>query len=203
MHLGHRIIYLAGVALVVMNAAASAQTTAVATFEDINDAVESRFFDAATSAADPAKPNTLVIRFNTGYDPATWKANDFRATTSTYGYASAMDTISFRVVAPGGYYISKITYTQRGTGASSWAAKAAGASNWVVGDFASDLGVYGANPTLSRTMDFTGTSLQWTTLPVSITTGLFTFSPFQLGPASVAVTSAEVSVELEPMLLIE
>jgi hypothetical protein len=143
----------------------------------------------------------LIIRFNSGYDQATWKLNDFRATTSTFGHAAAMDTISFRIVAPNGHYISKVTYTQRGTGSNSWTTRAAGASNWVVGDFASDLGVYGVNPSVSRTIDLS--DVRWTTLPVSITTSLFTFSPFQIGAANVLLTSAEVVVEVQPMPIVE
>jgi hypothetical protein len=112
-----------------------------------------------------------------------------------------MDTISFRIVAPNGHYISKVTYTQRGTGSNSWTTRAAGASNWVVGDFASDLGVYGVNPSVSRTIDLS--DVRWTTLPVSITTSLFTFSPFQIGAANVLLTSAEVVVEVQPMPIVE
>lgn len=203
MYLGNRITHLSALALVVIinTAVAQAQSAPAAAFVDINDAVASRFFDAATTAADPANPNKLIIRFNSGYDPATWKMNDFRATTSTFGHAAAMDTISFRIVAPGGHYISKVTYTQRGTGSNVWTTRAAGASNWVVGDFAADLGVYGVNPSLSRSVDLS--DVQWTTLPVSITTSLFTFSPFQIGAANVLLTSAEVVVEVQPMAIVE
>ena len=201
MYLGSRMTHLSALALIVINTAAARAQTPAVEFVDLNDAVASRFFDAATSAADPADPNRLIIRFNPGYDPATWKMNDFRATTSAFGYAAAMDTISFRIVAPDGHYISKVTYTQRGTGLSSWTTRAAGASNWVVGDFASDLGIYGANPTLSRTMDLS--DVRWTTLPVSITTSLFTFSPFQTGAANLVLTSAEVVVEVRPMPIVE
>lgn len=185
--------YVAGVTIIVLSAVPTAQAQTV-TFSGINDAVASRFFDAATSAPDPIEPNKLLIGFNTGIDPTTWKANDFRASTAAFSHPSAMDTISFRVDAPAGYYISKITYTQRGTGSAVRTGKAAGGANWVVAEFAASLGLFGTNPTLSGTADLSGMNL--TSVPVSITTALFAFATPSLGSASVAVTSAEVLVEL-------
>lgn len=200
--------YVAGVTVIVLSAASTAQgqvvtfsgnNDAVVTFSGINDAVPSRFFDAAATAQarDDANKliNKLIIGFNTGMDWTTWKATDFRASTAAYSYITAMDTISFRVEAPAGYYISKITYAQAGTGSIARTGKASGGATWVVGDYAGNLGLFGTNPTLSRTMDLTGMNM--TFVPVSITNALFAYATPYLGSASVAVTSAEVLVELE------
>ena len=97
-------------------------------FVDITDAVAGRFFDAAATEADPADGNKLIIRFNTGRDPATWKANDFRASTAAFSHLSAMDTINFKIVPPAGHYVAKVTYTQQGTGSIVRTGKAA---RWV------------------------------------------------------------------------
>jgi hypothetical protein len=167
------------------------------TFSHITDAVPGRFFNAATSAPDPNNPNTLVIGFNAGLDPSNWKLNDFRASTAPFSHLTASDTLSARIHAPEGYYISNVTYSQRGTGFVLRTGRAAGASNWVVDDIADDLGTYATNPSLTRTVDLTG--LNKTFVPVSITTGLFAFSTPALGAAQVAVTSAQIAVELLPI----
>jgi hypothetical protein len=62
---------------------------------------------------------------------------------------------------------------------------------------AMDLGRFHTNPTVSGTVDFTGQNKIM--VPVSITIGVFTFATPQLGAATIAVTSAEVLVELEPL----
>jgi hypothetical protein len=198
MHEGNRITSAVGAAILVLNVAiAQGQTTPAVAFVDITDAVAGRFFDATTTAADPADPNRLIIRFNTGRDPASWRANDFRASTAAFSHLSAMDTISFRVVPPDGYYVSKITYTQQGTGSAVRTGVARGGSNWVVGDYAADLGTYATNPSLSETIDLTGLHLAY--VPVSITSGLHAFTPPLVGSASVAITGAEVTVEVEAL----
>jgi hypothetical protein len=171
----------------------------VASFSDITDAVPGRFFDAATTVVDEADPNRLVIGFNEGFDFRTWKFNDFRASTLAFSHGSAMDTISFIVAAPEGYYISSITYTQRGAGYVLRTGKAAGMANWVVGEYAADLGAFGTNPTLSQTIDLT--EFKMTRVPVSISNSLFSFSTPALGAASVALTSADVRVELLPLII--
>jgi hypothetical protein len=186
----------AGVIITVLFAAPAAQAQ-VATFSDINDAVSSRFYDAATSAPDLLDGNKLIIGFNTGRDPLNWKANDFRASTAAFSHTTAVDTISFTIEAPEGFYISKITYAQSGTGSAVRTGKAAGGATWVVGGRASNLGVFGTDPTLAETVDLTG--LNQTVVPVSITNSLFAYSTPSLGSASVAITSADVRVELLPL----
>jgi hypothetical protein len=198
MHVSNRLTSAVGAAILVLNVAiAHGQTIPAVAFVDVTDAVAGRFFDATTTAANGADPNRLIIGFNTGRDPATWRANDFRASTAAFSHLSAMDTISFRVVPPDGYYVSKITYTQHGTGSALRTGIARGGSNWVVGDYAADLGTYATNPNLSGVIDLTGLHLAF--VPVSITTGLNAFTPPLVGSASLSITAAEVVVEVKAL----
>ncbi len=164
------------------------------TFSHIDDAVPARFFNPATTKPSALSPNTLIIGMHTGMDWTLWKATEFRASTASFSYVAAMDTIRFRVKAPAGYYVAKVTYRQRGTGTAERTGKVAGGAHWVVGDFASSLGIFSTTPGLSRTIDLTGRNL--TTVPVSITASLFAFATPQLGAASLALTGAEVQVHL-------
>jgi hypothetical protein len=184
-------------AMVIVLCAASTATGQVATFSNITDAVPTKFFDAETTAADPNDPNTLVIGFNSGTDPFTWKKNDFRASTAAFSHDRAMDTISFMATAPTGFYISKITYRQSGSGSVVRTGKASGGATWVVGGYALSLGMFSTDPSLTGTADLTGLNL--TAVPVSITNGLFVFSTPSLGSATVALTAASVTVELLPL----
>jgi hypothetical protein len=179
-------------------AAAHGQT---ATFSHIRDAVPGRFFDAATTAPDTTNPNMLRIGLHSGLDFLTFKYVDFRASSTAFSHTAAMDTISFRVHAPEGFYISKITYTQRGTGSVIRTGRAAGSTNWVVGRIAADLGVFAANPSFTESLDLTGRHI--TNLPVSITNSLFAFSTPTLGSATVGLIGAEVVVELLPLPVVE
>jgi len=158
---------------------------------EITDAVPERFFDAATTTQDG---NKLLIGLGTGFDAKTWTVNEFTASTAAFHHAAAMDTISFLIVAPKGYYIAKITYTQRGTHATSRTGRVAGGVHWVVDGVAADLGLFGTDPTLSGTVDLTGQNK--VLVPVSITCGLFAFAPPLVGSASISIASAEVLVEL-------
>ena len=166
-------------------------------FSEINDAVPGKYFDTATTAPDPLNPNKLIIGFNTGFDAASWTNNTFAASTAVFHRAVAMDTISFLIEAPAGFYIAKISYTQSGKGVRARTGMAAGSVNWVVDYVAEDIGRFGENSTLSRTIDLTGQHK--TIIPVSITGSVFAFATPQLGAASIQVTSAEVLVELLPL----
>lgn len=198
MPLASRVACVAAIALILVSATATAQEPEPqqdlsVKFLDINDAVPSKFFDAAGSAPDTLDPNTLRIAFNTGLDPKTWKYNDFRASTAAYSHVAAMDTISFRVIAPEDHYISKITYRQYGSGSIVRTGQARGGSSWVVDDYAAELGMFGTNPTLTREVELTGYR---TMVPVSISIGLFAFATPSLGSATLSVTSAEIQVHV-------
>src|SRR6185436_11513968 len=167
-------------------------------FVAINDAAPGRLFDAGATAPDPGDPNRLVIAFHSGVDPATFRVTDFRASTAAFNHLSAMDTISFKIEAPKGQRISKVIYTQRGTGSQIRLGRAAGATHWVVGEYAAQLGVFTTNPSVVGTADFSAQPQAM--VDVSITTGLFAFAAPTSGSASIEVTSAEVQVELVPAI---
>lgn len=186
------------VTVLIVGAAAAAHAQVV-TFSDLNDAVPGSFFDAATSAPDPTNANRLIIGLHSGIDWNTWKYTDFRASTASFSHMSVVDTISFRITAPDGFYVSKVIYAQRGSGSVLRTGRAAGGGSWVVSDFASDLGTFttGSTPTFTREIDLEGLNL--TFVPVSITQSLFAFSTPTLGSASVTITGASVEVVVLPL----
>jgi hypothetical protein len=107
-----------------------------------------------------------------------------------------MDTISFDVRAPSGYYITRMTYRQKGTGSVIGTGKASGQTTWLVGGFAYDLGAFSTTPTISKSLDVT--PLRLSSVPVSITTTLSAYSTTSLGSATVSITGAELLVEVAP-----
>lgn len=163
-----------------------------ARFVGIFDAVPSSYFDARTSAPDPRDPNNLVIGLETGSDPTTLVARDFRASALPFSHRAAMDTISFTIEAPSGYFVSKVVYTQQGTGSTGRTSVVAGGATWVVAGIPGHLGAFSDDPNLSGALDLT--SLRLTSVPVSITVSLFAST------GTVAVTGAGVHVELLPLL---
>jgi hypothetical protein len=189
------------VAALVLSAAgpASAQSAAAAgapaaTFVQIRDAVPGKFFAAAKTDPDPTNPNRLVIGFNDGIDVATFTSRDFSVNTAAFGNRVAADTIRFVVKAPDGYYVSKITYLQRGSASTARTAQQAGTAEWTVAGFPANLGVFSGNPDLTGVADLT--SLQRVSVPVSITVSLFA------GPTgSMSVNKASVLAELAPLPL--
>lgn len=183
---------VAAAVIITLFSAASEAQAQIVRFKSIRDAVPGKFFDAATTAPDPANLNRLVIGFNTGFNLTTFIANDFRASALPFSNRTAMDTLSFTVKAPAGFYIAKITYTQRGTGFTGRTAVSAGGAQWVVAGHPFSMGVFSSDPNLSRTVDLTGSRL--TSVPVSITVSLFAST------GSVAVTSADVVVTVLPLV---
>ena len=193
MSAARRMTRLAFLAMIVSALASPAYAQRV-TFSQITDAVGKKFFNPATTAPDPLNPNKLIIRVHSGTDWTVSKGTEFRASTTAFSYTSAMDTIRFKVTAPAGYYIAKITYTQRGVGTAVRTGKVSGAAHWVVADVASNLGTFSTTPGLSRTIDLTGRNL--TSVPVSITASLFAFATPQGGAATLQLIGADVHVQL-------
>ena len=189
---------VAGLAIAVFSSAAPAGAQQV-TFTDIRDAVPSKFFNPAADSTrvDPADPNTLQIGFESGRDSGDFRDDEFRASTEAFGNRVAMDTLSFNIVAPPGYYISSITYEQTGAGSIIRVADARGGSSWIVGGEPAHLGFFRSDPTLSRTVTFSDSRL--TVVPVSITTSLFVFAPVTSGEATVELTSAKVVATVAPL----
>lgn len=195
-------------AIVILSLAAPAlaQDPPPVTFENIRDAVPGKYFDPATTG-DAASPNTLQIGLGSG-------ANAFKACAPSEllpvpcnNTRAAMDTLSFVVRAPEGYYLSRITYTQSGRGAISRLADARGASSWIVGGVPIDLGgPFGgaiefpaAGGGWTRSHTFENTDSEMTAAPVSLTTGLFAYAS-DVGAARVELESASVSVEILPIV---
>jgi hypothetical protein len=178
--------------------AASTSHAQTVTFSRIDDAVSSRFFDPATTRPDSINRNKLKIGFHAGIDAATLKSREFKASTASFSYTSAMDAINFRVQAPSGYYIATITYSQRGTGSVLRTGRAGGGTTWTVADSSSSLSTFSTNPTFTRTLDLRSRKL--TTVSVSIANSLYAFATPSLGSATVAVTGADVTVTLVPKL---
>jgi hypothetical protein len=190
-------LWVAGL-IAVLGFAAPARAQQV-TFTDVRDAVPGKFFNpgADSTRVHPADPNTLQIGFEAGRGSASSLDNEFRASTRAFGNRVAMDTLSFNVVAPAGYYVSSITYEQAGTGSILRVADARGGSSWIVGGEPALLGFFRSDPTLSRTVTFTDSRL--TVVPVSITTSLFVFAPATSGEATVELTSANVVATVAPL----
>jgi hypothetical protein len=192
-----RAAWVAAVSIGVMLGSAIPAQAQFVTFSEVHDAVPSRFFDPDTSAPDPANPNRLIIGLHSGRDWTVWKDTEFRASTAAYSYTTAMDTISFRIDAPSGFYVSRITYTQSGSGSALRTGKAAGAATWVVAGRPDDLGVFSTNPARSATIDLGDQRL--TSVPVSVSASLFAYATPTSGSATVSVKAAEVVVELLPL----
>jgi hypothetical protein len=190
---------LAGAILMTMVSAMPAQTPRAPRvgFWTVDDATASRFFDTATTRRSATDPNELIIGFNTGLDSATSKYRDFRASTAAFSYPTAMDTVSVRLVAPANHYITRVTYSQAGSGSMLRTGQAFGGTTWTVGDVSSSLGTFTTNPTLTGTIDLTGQKR--TVVPVSITTSLYAFATPTAGSALVQVTGASLKVDLTPV----
>jgi len=189
-------VSVVGLAIAVSSFAAPARAQNV-TFTDVRDAVPGKYFSPAGTHALPEAQNTLEIGFESGRDSGL--DDEFRASTEAFGNRVAMDTLSFNVVAPEGYYISSITYHQSGTGAVNTPGDARAASSWVVNGQPADLGSFspGQFPwSNSQTARFTDSSL--TVVPVSLTTELYAFAAPSLASAEVDFTRATIVVILAP-----
>lgn len=157
------------------------------TFSKVTDAVPGKYYDPTTTASDPVNPNRLIIGLKS-----------FVA-SSKYPYSrTAMDTISFRVTAPAGFYISRLTYSQVGKLSTSRGGGARWAGNWVVDNVAADLAeaTCCATPKVSRTIDLTGQNK--TSLPVSISNALFAHG-ISVTSGTASISRATVLVEVLPL----
>lgn len=132
----------AGVTAFVLGTVSAATADTAVKFLELTDA------GRPDSSMPPHRPRTPSIRTSSssgstpGFDRKTSQFSGFTASTAAFYLPHATDTISFVVEAPSGYYISTITYTQRGTGAIARSGKATGSSQWVVDNQPEDLGVF-------------------------------------------------------------
>jgi hypothetical protein len=110
-----------------------------------------------------------------------------------------MDTINLSIRAPFGFYISRVTYSQRGIGTVARIGFAGGAGNWMIAGVPANLGTFGTNPTLSRTVDLSARRL--TTVTMAVTINLSAYAAATSGAATLALTGADVTVQLLPLPL--
>lgn len=175
-------------------APASAQN---AIFTEIRDAVPSRYFDPATTAAQPGAPNTLVIGFDQRFRASHQDGN-------TSDTRLAADTLSFVITAPPTQKILSITCHLSGSGAVNIPGDARASANLVVNGQPVDLGAFGgaqfppngAEWQSSQTITFEDQAL--TSVPVSLTAQLFAFAVDALASAQVDLTSATIVVAFTP-----
>ena len=186
-------IFVVGVSALLLGQASPVQAQVVS-FLAVRDAVPMKFFDSATTSPSPANPNDLRIGFNSGFDPTTFTTNDFKASAASFSNRFASDTIAVWVIAPEGFYVSKLTYTQKGSASTQRTAVQRGSTQWVILGFPANVGDFSSTPDLTSTVNLTGLFLR--VVPVSVTVSLFA------GPGgSVAITDAHVVAELAPLPL--
>lgn len=168
-------------------------------FADIRDAVPLKFFNPAPDSTmpDPANPNTLVIGFESGRDSGDFLDDEFRATTRAFGNRVAMDTLSFNIIAPPGFYVASVSYAQEGTGEVLRVADARGTTSWVVNNQPTRLGVFRTNPTVAGTALLS--EVRPVVVAVSVTTSLFAFAPPSAGEATVQINAARVTATIAPI----
>ncbi len=185
-----RLRWVASLTLLMLNthAAALAQT---ATFFGINDALSGRCYNSATTALDPLNPNQLNIGIHSGTSAQTWQTA--ACVASDNGPVSTMDTISFLVNAPTGYYITRITFTQLGSTSGSRGGAGFRGASWVVDDDA--LIIPSTATGWAATVDLTGQDK--TIVPVAITTFLAAGGG-TVRSGSATATHPQVIVELAP-----
>lgn len=129
----------------------------------------------SVTAPDPLDLNRLII----GMGPCT--------ASSPNGTRVIMDTFTFHVEAPAGYFISGISFSQTMRTSGSRGGRGFAAKSWVVDDEA-----LGGGGSVDLSLE------RKTFLPVSITTFLAAFG-IQVVSGSASASNAVVVVELSPM----
>ena len=192
---------IAGVTVFDLSAVSSAQASSV-TFTNINDALPSRCYDSSITEPDSTNPNRLVIGIDTGVAlvnsefGAQYLERGCAASTAAFYSKSTMDTISFLVEAPAGFYISKISFSQFGSITNSRGGQAFLGATWVVDEDANVVPYNSTTKTWSATVNLTGQNK--TLVPVSVTTFL-TASGISPQSSSAVVSNPAVVVELLPL----
>jgi hypothetical protein len=189
------------VSVLAVAATAQGQT---ATFFRFTDALAGRCYDSAgTAPSGQVLTNQLNIAINSGVDPATFQNRACVASTLSGNPRLTMDTISFYVQAPAGFYISSLTFTQCGKNTGSSGGAGFRGATWVVDDSAMTVpNLAGGCPAESAdrwesSLNLTG--LGKTIVPVSITTYLAAFDGNLGGIGTASATSPVVQVGLTPL----
>lgn len=171
--------------------AASPAFAQTATFSDIDDAHAGVCYDPATTAADALNPNILRIGVHSGFSSTSWTNIGCIASTTSFYSRLMSDTIAARVLAPAGFYISRVTFTQTGTATASRVAQVFAGAQWVVDGDALPAGLSGG------VADLTGQFK--TVVPVSFSIFLGAKVNGTSGSASASVANPALVVELLPL----
>lgn len=152
----------------------------VVTFSKFNDAVAGACYEPATTVPDSINPNKLLI----GMGPCS--ASNPSSLTSP---VVRMDTFSFQVAAPDGYFISKLIFSQNLGTSGSRGGRGFAAANWVVDD----------DPLPTQgTLDLSLEPVRKTVIPVSLTTFLAAFG-ISVVSGSASASNPTVTAELLPL----
>lgn len=167
--------------------AAHAQT---ATFINIGDALPARCYNPATTAADPTNPNRLLVGMHAGIVSGSFGTSAECLATDS-GPSMTTDTIVFYAVAPPGYYVSRVTFSQTAATSGSRGGRGFASASWVVADDAMTAAVGGTS-----VADLTGRNL--TVVPVKFTTFLAAAGG-SVRSGSARASNASAVVELLPL----
>jgi hypothetical protein len=166
-----------------------------ATFAAVNDTVVGFYLNSATTAPDPASPNTLVFGLHSGFSG--FASTEFRASATSGATGFAMDTITFQITAPAGYYIERVTYNQTVSASTSGAGSSTNArTDLSVGGIAVTATQGSGLPTSSKIVDLAALRLSRTQMTVVPT---LTARAGLRGSAGISLTYAAVSVTLAPL----
>jgi len=178
---------IAGAALLAGSSfAANAATVTFSNFADGNNA--SSFFDIGTTTV---SGNDISIGIN-----------NFKADGTSQLTLSALDTFSFLITAPTGFKITKVSYTESGTGATTNGVALATGSitadgtpkNFLTQLFLPNTSL--SNWSISGSVDIANKD----SVAVSIVNSLFATTFGGIGDiANVAKTAASISVEVAPI----
>ena len=158
-------------------------------FLNAKDALIGRCFNPAANQVDNLNPNKLIIGVHSDME-----RNTCTASTGTYYLRSLSDILTFDVVAPEGYYISKIKYSLIVT-------KFVGRTGAVTNN--NTIVVAGTPLVLPGTgmfqVDLSTSPQHMTSVPVSISTYAFATTTGNLGGGTASMTSPIIEAEILPL----
>ena len=192
-----RVAWMVSVMVLSCSAVTSAAGPSV-TFQSINDALPSRCYDSSITGPDSINPNQLRIGIDTsvGLVGGMYVQRGCVASTASFSVKNTMDTISFLIEAPAGYYISKVTFTQSGSTTGSRGGEAFLGATWVVNERAAVVPYSAITRQWSASVDLTGQNK--TVVPVAITTSL-TAGGISPQSSTAIASNPSVVVEIQPL----
>ncbi|MBI2799559.1 MAG: hypothetical protein HYX63_04640 [Gammaproteobacteria bacterium] len=175
-------------AFLVIGATAQAANVTYSNIADANGVPA--LFDPATTAPDISNVNKLVL----GLD-------NFTVSAANGAFNQVSDTLSFKVTAPSGFKITKLTYTEGGTGVSTGAFAGSSATVSLIANgkpaspgFAGFLNLSGSWGPVTKVYDFTGAGGE-SIVDFSVVNTLGAFA-FTGSTASITKTSASITAEI-------